>query len=77
MTQTKTNVKFIVTHLAAILFAALFLTVIHPLAANAAANGFRADGTTIKDANGNSFVMRRRRRSGQLQKPDQTRYALL
>ena len=58
MTQTKTNLKLIVTQLAAILFAALFLTVIHPLAANAAANGFRADGTTIKDANGNSFVMR-------------------
>ena len=48
MTQTKTNVKFIVTHLAAILFAALFLTVIHPLAANRLPTVFGQTGQPLR-----------------------------
>ena len=58
MTQTKTNLKSIFTHLAAVLFAALFLAGICPLTAHAATDGFRVDGTTILDANGNPFVIR-------------------
>lgn len=58
MTQTKTKLRSMVTHLTILLFAALFLAGIRPFTANAATSGFRVDGTTIDDANGNPFVIR-------------------